>query len=146
MSFLSKLVSDSGVGTITAWLPSSSQSEPPEGWLPCDGSPIPQGIWMGQRTPKLDGAYLMGENSLKVIGSLTQLVVEEPNLASALRANLSDVNTGFPGFCLQNRTKEESSGCDIGERYKNKVTIDMNESSNKTIVRTLRVNFIIKCW
>ena len=49
------------IGSISAWVrkPTKETSETvnlPDGWFPCDGSPIPQpSIWAGQLTPNLNG-------------------------------------------------------------------------------------------
>ena len=60
-------VSNAPIGTILAWVPkpentSSNILSIPDGWMPCDGSPITQGQWKGGRTPDLNsvGAFLRG--------------------------------------------------------------------------------------
>ena len=60
-------VSNAPIGTILAWVPkpektSSNAVSIPDGWMPCDGSPITQGPWKGGRTPDLNtvGAFLRG--------------------------------------------------------------------------------------
>merc|ERR1711934_1066555 len=67
--------SASPLGTILAWVPQPEASMTaetlPEGWLPCDGSTITRGPWMGGKTPDLNsiGAFLRGgteENILEV--------------------------------------------------------------------------------
>jgi hypothetical protein len=61
-----QLSSDSPLGTISAWLPRSDNSETnyalPDGWLPCDGRMIEKGPWKGGKTPDLntDGRFLRG--------------------------------------------------------------------------------------
>ena len=58
-------VSNAPIGTILAWVPkpektSSNAVSIPEGWMPCDGSLIIQGLWKEGRTPDLNsvGAFL----------------------------------------------------------------------------------------
>jgi len=56
------------IGTIVAWSPkpnkdfTGDQEDLPDGWVKCDGKPIPEGIWKGKVTPDLnsDGHFLRG--------------------------------------------------------------------------------------
>ena len=67
-----QLSSDAPLGTITAWTPknaidSDDNLDLPNGWLPCDGRSIENGLWEGKVTPDLNsnGHFLRGgdENS-----------------------------------------------------------------------------------
>ena len=66
-SSCSRTIHNAPIGTILAWVPkpektSSKAVSIPEGWMPCDGSPITQGPWKGGRTPDLNsiGGFLRG--------------------------------------------------------------------------------------
>ena len=62
-----QLSSDAPLGTITAWTPknaidSDDNLDLPDGWLPCDGRSIENGLWAGRVTPDLNtnGHFLRG--------------------------------------------------------------------------------------
>merc|ERR1712141_373599 len=61
LSYDLEKIQEMPIGTIIAWTPrphknTSNPVELPSGWVPCDGSPITEGIWTGQATPDLNGS------------------------------------------------------------------------------------------
>ena len=71
------------LGTILAWTPKPDKdtSNPislPDGWIPCDGRQIKEGIWQGRYTPDLNEArrFLRGSPEKNV------LAVEEDSIRS----------------------------------------------------------------
>ena len=64
-----QLTSDAPLGTITAWIAKLTKEDRvgldlPDGWLPCDGRAIENGLWLGGITPNLNvnGHFLRGGN------------------------------------------------------------------------------------
>ena len=142
--------SDLSLGTITAWIPSTLQEKPPAGWVICDGRRISKGIWENQKTPNLTGAFLLGASfrSLEKVKSFSEVKVEEGNATEALKAEMeTDIGEGYPGFCLQNRRINiKDSGCKIGTRYNNNVTIRTKNQGDHQVVNNVKVIWIMKCW
>ena len=72
-SQIDEVISASPLGTILAWVPRPSSSlelSPlPDGWLPCNGTTIPQGLWAGGTTPSIntEGAFLRGGGEDRVL-------------------------------------------------------------------------------
>ena len=92
----------------------------------------------------------MGAKSFDKVSKFSDLTFEPGNPASALEAKFENEmeRTSYPGFCLQTmkREKDASSGCDIGTRYENIVTIRNKEEKTDPLVNTFKVIWIMKCW
>ena len=124
----------------------------------CDGSNITKGIWKDQRTPNLEGAYLMGVKSLEKVKNIFDVKVVTGDPASLLEGTLDKTNPDktSPGFCWQQKevapAKNEKKifGCDEGTRYQNSVKIqkmlNQTEGDDKMLVNTVKVVWIMKCW
>ena len=118
----------------------------------CDGSNITKGIWKDQRTPNLDGAYLMGVKSLETVKNIFDVKVVTGDPASLLEGTLDNKTTiSKPGFCWQQKKNgEKILGCVEGTRYQNNVkiqkTMNQTEGDDKMLVNTVKVVWIMKCW
>ena len=83
-------VSNAPIGTILAWVPKVAQTSSnvmsiPDGWMPCDGSSITQGPWMGGTTPNLNsiGASLRGGSEEQVLEIEDDQIPEHEHYCSA---------------------------------------------------------------
>ena len=137
------------LGTIVAWLPPSS-SPPPQGWLPADGSTIPEGPWKGQRTPNLTGRTLVGAPGQQAVPLLERVaLLPGSQLEEALEGSLvQEAGPGQESFCLHRPRQEwskESMICRQGRLYTNRVTVPV-EGRGRMVVDRVLVPWIIKCW
>eukprot|EP00092_Neocalanus_flemingeri_P027715 GFUD01030086.1.p1 GENE.GFUD01030086.1~~GFUD01030086.1.p1 ORF type:complete len:210 (+),score=52.83 GFUD01030086.1:54-683(+) len=133
---------DSSLGTITAWIPTTTRPDPPAGWVVCNGTTIREGDWQGQKTPNLTGAFLMGANYLEA-KTFSDVKIKQGNITASLEAELGNENNAYPGFCLQ-KEKIDVDGCANGQRYENKVTI--RKKDDDPLVNNVEVLWIMKCW
>ena len=139
----------SPIGTILAWTPlpdleTLNPVEIPDGWLECDGSMIQKGIWIGRRTPDLNGSkrFLRGG----VIGDALRV---EEDTVNADQLNYKDwFYNGFDkcsdsGYTLKKQVKIDNKDNPdfVCER-----TEHLLGSSSETKPKNMNVVFIIKVY
>ena len=97
------------VGTIIAWssIPNKGSKKPvqlPAGWVKCDGSVIPKGIWKGQKTPDINGEerFLRGSSKSNLLdvedGQVQTLTYDDYTWAVECPSSRSKTGQGTPGY------------------------------------------------
>ena len=167
-----QLSSDAPLGTITAWTPknaidSDDNLDLPDGWLPCDGRSIENGLWAGRVTPDLNtnGHFLRGgqENNA--------MEFEEDQMQDHEHADAGHSHSSPP----HSHPYTDSYPAGIGHYYMNSggvfmydfdhskttstasVTIESAESNiggvsssyrngAETRPRNMKVIWVMKCW
>jgi len=152
------------VGSITAWVskpsPDGVETALPEGWLKCDGSPIPApSMWEGKVTPNLNGErrFLRGGSDADM------LTVEEDQLQEHMHEvtdpghnhpyvdkyteNMPPTNNKGPedgngnfGHPHNSETSKEYSGISVAG------VESIYRSGDETRPKNMNVIYIIKVW
>jgi len=143
---LDKLSNLVPIGTIVAWtyipnIDSTNAVKLPEGWVECDGTPIAEGDWQGEKTPDINGEerFLRGSHKENV------LVTESDQVKSHSHSyeDFSYRNAG-PGF---DNYKWDSSGtctdCD-DDPVLQKKTNTGTSGGDETRPKNVRVVYIMR--
>jgi hypothetical protein len=135
------------IGTITAWThrPNSHSNKAvdlPSGWALCDGEPITEGIWKGQKTPDINGNeyFLRGSSQDHVLATQGDSVKELTYRDFMFHtwhcpSGWTDEGDSDSGTC---------GDCDADHYCSKKKTVEGTEDGKETRPKNMKVVYIMK--
>ena len=117
-----------------AWVPhpeaSLASEDLPDGWLPCNGSTITNGPWIGGKTPDLNsiGAFLRGGTDDKVLEVEQDQVQDHEHTSTSASVTVQT-------SCSTSSHSSDIGGVDSAAR-----------SGTETRPINMKVSYVMRCW
>ena len=142
----------SPLGTILAWVPQPEASQTvealPDGWLPCDGSTITKGPWIGGKTPDLNsiGAFLRGGTDDKVLEVEDDQVQDHEHEDSGHQHDCSASSTAAPhdhDYLQYNNKDQACAQSNCGHIMHSRTITQTTESASVSVSTSCSTSFLV---